>query len=136
VGSSPHAVHRGDATVKYPVRDRDAQYPALFDEVLADAGIAIVVTGIRMPRMNAIMERWARTCRHELLNRTLIWNHAHLLHALREFERHYNQHRPLRQAAPLRPAPEPITEQARILHLDIRRHDRLGGILHEYEHAA
>ena len=92
-----------------------------------------------MPRMNAVMERWVRTCRSELLDRTLIWNHAHLLHALREFETHYNEHRPhrtLRQAGPLRPAPDPITEQARIIHLDVRRRDRLGGTLHEYEHAA
>jgi hypothetical protein len=29
-----------------------------------------LTTGIRMPRMNAIMERWIRTCRHELLDRT------------------------------------------------------------------
>jgi len=33
-------------------------------------------------------------------------------------------------------ASKPITDQARIVHLDIRRHDRLGGTLHEYEHAA
>jgi transposase InsO family protein len=127
------------AAVRFLIRDRDAKFPALFDEVLADAGIAVVLTGIRMPRMNAIMERWVRTWRSELLDRTLIWNHAHLLHTLREFETHYNQHRPhrtLRQAAPLRAAPEPITEQARLIHLDIRRRDRLGGTLHEYEHAA
>ena len=127
------------ATAKYLIRDRDTKFPALFDEVLADARIAVVLSGIRMPRMNSIMERWVRTCRRELLNRTLIWNHIHLLHALREFECHYNEHRPhraLRQAAPSRPKPEPITEQAQILHLDIRRRDRLGGILHEYEHAA
>ncbi len=127
------------SAAKYLIRDRDAKFPATFDEILADAGIAVVLTGIRIPRMNAIMERWVRTCRHELLDRTLVWNHAHLIHALREFETHYNEHRPhrtLHQAAPLRSAPEPITEQARIIHLDIRRHDRLGGILHEYEHAA
>jgi hypothetical protein len=44
------------------------------------------------------------------------------LHALRQFESHYNDHRPhrtLRQAAPLRPVPEPITEPARIIHLDV-----------------
>ena len=76
------------ATVRYLIRDRDAKFPVLFDEVFADAGIAVVVTGIRMPRMNAIMERWVRTCRHELLDRMLIWNQAHLLHALREFESH------------------------------------------------
>jgi len=127
------------AKVRYLIRDRDAKFPALFDEILADAGIAVVLTGIRMPRMNAIMERWVRTCRSELLDRTLIWNHAQLMHALRQFETHYNDHRPhraLRQATPLRPIPEPITGQARIIHLDVRRRDRLGGILHEYDHAA
>ena len=34
--------------------------------------------------MNSIMERWVQTCRHELLDRTLIWNQRHLLHSLRE----------------------------------------------------
>jgi hypothetical protein len=33
--------------------------------------------------MNSIMERWIQTCRRELLDRTLIWNECHLLHALR-----------------------------------------------------
>jgi hypothetical protein len=39
------------------------------------------------------MERWVQTCRFELLDRTLIWNQFHLLHALSEFEGYYNQHR-------------------------------------------
>ena len=89
--------------------------------------------------MNSIMERWVQTCRHELLDRTLIWNQRHLLHALREFEHFCNEHRPhrtLRAAAPLRPLREPITDPERIAHLDVRRRDRLGGTLHEYRHAA
>jgi putative transposase len=45
-------------------------------------------------RGNSIMERWVLTCRRELLDRTLIWNQAHLLHTLREFEQFYNSHRP------------------------------------------
>ncbi|HEV2633522.1 MAG TPA: hypothetical protein VGX23_00145 [Actinocrinis sp.] len=52
---------------------------------------------------------------------------------------HYNNHRPhraLTQAAPLRPNPQPITETAQITNLNVRRRDRLGGTLHEYEHAA
>ena len=40
------------------------------------------------------------------------------------------------QAAPLRAVPAPITDPDRIAHLDIRRNDRLGGIIHEYQHAA
>jgi hypothetical protein len=124
---------------RYVVRDRDGKYPALFDTILADTGIATVLTGVQMPRMNSIMERWIQTCRHELLDRTLIWNQAHLLHALREYETHYNTHRPHRgiaDARPLRPLPQPITEPATITHLRIHRHDRLSGLLHEYQHAA
>ncbi|MEV3923502.1 hypothetical protein AB0K41_21440 [Actinomadura coerulea] len=68
------------------IRDRDGKFPELFDVVMADAGIRVVLTGVRMPRMNAVMERWVRTCRRELLDRILIWNQRHLLHVLREFE--------------------------------------------------
>jgi hypothetical protein len=49
--------------------------------------------------MNSIMERWVQTCRRELLDRTLIWNQQHLLHALHEFERFYNGHRPHQRIA-------------------------------------
>ncbi len=127
------------ATVTYLIRDRDSRYTASFDAVLADSGIATIMTGIRIPRMNAIMKRWIRTCRTELLDRTLILNQAHLLHTLREFETFYNDHRThraLRGAAPHRPLPQPITDSDRLDHLTIRRRDRLGGILHEYHHAA
>jgi hypothetical protein len=39
--------------------------------------------------MNAVMERWVRTCRREPLDRTLIFNQRHLLHVLREYEVFY-----------------------------------------------
>nr|WP_308208326.1 integrase core domain-containing protein [Actinacidiphila cocklensis] len=122
-----------------PHRDREGKFPALFDTILADTGIEIVLSGVRIPRMNAIMERWVHTCRRELLDRTLIWNHRHLLHALREFEQFYNEHRPhqgIANARPLHPLPPPITDPDQIAHLDIRKRDRLGGILHEYRRAA
>jgi hypothetical protein len=51
-----------------------------------------------------------------------------LRHQLAVLQRH--------TAAPLRPLPQPITAPDRLNHLDIRRRDRLGGILHEYRHAA
>jgi transposase InsO family protein len=54
--------------VKYLIRDRDAKYPPLFDAILADAGIRIVLSGVRVPRMNSICERWVLTCRRELLD--------------------------------------------------------------------
>ncbi len=124
---------------RYMIRDRDGKFPAMFDCILADAGVDVVHSGIRMPRMNSIMERWIQTCRRELLDRTLIWNQRHLLHALREFERFYNGHRPhqgIANARPLYALPAEIADPAKMARLDVRRRDRLGGILHEYEHAA
>jgi transposase InsO family protein len=81
------------ARMKFLIRDQDIRYPATFDAVLQAEDIETVQTGVRMPRMNAIMERWVRSCRTELLDRTLVWNQAHLLHALREYEAFYNEHR-------------------------------------------
>ncbi|MFF1737930.1 hypothetical protein [Streptomyces sp. NPDC058247] len=46
-----------NATLTYLIRDRDAKNPALFEQILAAAGIHVVRTGIRIPRMNAITER-------------------------------------------------------------------------------
>ncbi|MDL4814039.1 integrase core domain-containing protein [Actinomadura opuntiae] len=93
---------------RFLTRDRDGKFPGLFDAVLADAGIQTVVSGVRMSRMKAVMERWVQTCRRELLDRTLIWNQRHVLHALREFETFFNQHRPhqgIANARPLKPLP-------------------------------
>jgi transposase InsO family protein len=73
-------------SVRFLILDRDGKFPALFDAVLADADIQVVLSGVRIPRMNAIMERWIKTSRHELLDRTLIWNHQHVLHVLRKYE--------------------------------------------------
>ena len=120
---------------RFLIRDRDAKFPELLDVVLADAGIRVVLTGVRMPRMNAVMERWVQTCRRELPDRTLIWNQCHLLHALPEFETFYNEYRPhqgIANARPLQPLPSAIIEPNQIAHLNIRRRQRPGGILNEY----
>ncbi|AGP59271.1 integrase core domain-containing protein [Streptomyces rapamycinicus] len=99
---------------RFMIRDRDGKFPDLFDAVLRDAGIEVVLSGIQTPRMNSITERWTQTCRRELLDRTLIWNQRHLLHALREFEQFYNGHRPhqgIANARPLHPfLPPPIDD--------------------------
>lgn len=96
---------------RYLIRDRDSKFTAAFDALLTDAGVEVVTTGIHIPRMNSLIERWIQTCRHELLNRTLIWNQTHLLHALREYEQFYNSHRPP-SPRPSRPtAATPPTDQ-------------------------
>lgn len=41
--------------VRFMIRDRDSKFTAAFDAVLADAGLEIVRSGVRVPRMNSIM---------------------------------------------------------------------------------
>jgi len=117
--------------IKFMIRDRGSNFTAAFDAVLADAGIQTVLCSIRTPRMNAIAERWIGGCRRELLDRTLVWNQAHLRRILREYETHHNQHRPhrsLHAAAPLTPLPEPVDPG----HYRVRRQTRVGGLINEY----
>ncbi|MEU7894078.1 integrase core domain-containing protein [Nonomuraea sp. NPDC049152] len=116
--------HPQGCRARYLIRDRDAKFPALMDEILSEAGVQTVLAGIRMPRMNAVMERWVQSCRRELLDRCLLWNERHLRHALREYDQFYNKHRAHQaraQAAPLRTAPDPITDPKRIDDLNVHR---------------
>ena len=125
----------GDATgtrAKFVLHDRDSSFTQAFDAVFEAAAIQEIRSAVQAPRMNSIMERWIGSCRRELLDRTLIWNLRHLMIVLKEYEAFYNSHRPHRtlgQAAPLRPLPELVAD---LEHFRVGRHDRVGGVIHEY----
>jgi transposase InsO family protein len=123
---------------RFLIRDRDAKFTASFDEVFRSEGIRVIRTPVRAPRANAFAERLVGTIRRECLDRMLVFNRRQLETVLAEFVDHYNSHRPhrsLEQAAPLLttrplvPAPSPGRTH-------LRRSDRLGGLIHEYELAA
>jgi transposase InsO family protein len=120
---------------RFLIRDRDAKFTAAFDAVFTAANVTVIKSPVRAPRANAIAERFIGTIRRELLDPILIINQLHATVVLRQYELHYNTHRPHRslgQAAPLRPLPRRTTTE---IH-NVRRHDRLGGLLHEYQQVA
>jgi hypothetical protein len=133
---------------KFLIRDRDTKYVASFDEVFKSEGRKIVKTPVRTPNANAVAERFDRTVRSECLDHILIVNEAHLERVLRSYACHYNGHRPhqgLSQEIPAMERTVPLAvgpaSDARHRHLRrhsglIRRYDRLGGLIHEYERAA
>ena len=103
--------------------------------MFAAIDVQIIKSPVRAPQANAIAERFVGTVRRELLDRILIINQRHAAAVLHEFEHHYNDHRPHRtlgQAAPLRPLPRRTPAAVD----KVRRHDRLGGLIHEYQHVA
>lgn len=117
------------------LRDRDTKFTSAFDTVFAAADVEIIRTPVRAPRANAIAERFVGTVRREVVDHILIINQHDAATVLREFARHYNEHRPHRglgQAAPLRPLPHRASPEIQ----NVRRRDRLGGLIYEYQQVA
>jgi putative transposase len=98
----------------------------------------VIRTPIQAPNANAHAERWVGSVRRECLDRLLIFSRRQLEHVLRVYTRHYNDHRPHRSLA-FRP-PEQADGSANLLRAppypQLNRRDLLGGLIHEYEHAA
>jgi hypothetical protein len=121
----------GDAgtRAKFILHDRDASITQAFDAVFHAAGIRVTRSAVQAPRMNSSTERWIGSCRRELLDRTLIWNLRHLMMVLRDYENFCNSHRPHRTLDQAAPLPDGVTD---LDHFRVRRHDRVGGVIHEY----
>jgi len=131
-----------DVQVRYLIRDRDSKFTRDFDEVFRTEGIRVIKAPVQAPRARAHAERWVGSLRRECLDRLLILGRRHLEGVVRVYTQHYNEHRPHRSLGQRPPLakPPPIDERApnaEPLPFDrIRRRERLGGLLNEYERAA
>jgi putative transposase len=123
--------------VRFLIRDRDRKFTHGFDAVFEAENIRIVRTPIQAPEANGIAERFVRTARSECLDWLLILSARHLEHALTVFIDHYNGWRPHRSLdlAPPNGRTSAAT-RAGMLAITLKRRDRLGGLLHEYERVA
>jgi transposase InsO family protein len=124
-----------DHGFRFLVRDGAGQFTRSFDAVFAGSGITAIRIPPRAPQANAFAERWVRTLRHELLDRTIIWNERQLRRLLEEYLEHYNAHRPHRSLCQRSPSDrDDVTAIGP--GQPIRRHTTCGGLINEYRHAA
>jgi putative transposase len=137
-GAQPHdAAGRGEWPLRLLVHDRDRKFSRAFDDVVRCAGIEVIRTPVQAPNANAFAERWVRTVRNDCLDRIYILGRRHLERVLCVYRKHYNEHRPHR-ALQLLPPNGRNSDEASIPRAAtaIRRHDLLGGLIHEYQQAA
>ncbi|WP_218041323.1 integrase core domain-containing protein [Acrocarpospora macrocephala] len=123
--------------IRFFIRDRDAKFTAVFDEVFSSLGARVIKTPVRAPQAKAIVERWVGTVRRECTDRLLIYDRGHLRRVLQAYERHYNRHRPHR-ARDRRP-PQPPHASAPPSDLDqvrLQRRQVLDGLINQYRRAA
>ncbi|MFI8991511.1 integrase core domain-containing protein [Streptomyces antimycoticus] len=124
-------------SIRYLIRDRGTYFTESFDAVFQAIGTRVVPTLPQAPRMNAIAERWIGSCRREATDHILITGQKHLGLIVNEYAEHYNRHRPHRtlgQRPPdplITPEPRPASDPT-----PVSRHDRLGGLIHEYKQVA
>jgi transposase InsO family protein len=126
---------------RFLIRDRDSKFGREFDEVFRSQGLRVIKAPVRAPQARAHAERWVGSVRRECLDRILIIGRRHLDHVLATYVVHYNKHRPhraLAQRPPLSKLPASDKQPtAEVIDLDrVRRRDRLGGLIHEYQLAA
>jgi putative transposase len=135
--TSAHDLDQRSSPLRFVIHDRDSKFSAAFDEVFKTEGATVIKTPVRAPNANAYAERWVRTIRTECLDHLLIVGRRQLERVLRIYVDHYNHARPHRALGLECPDPPPrsiVLTQARTA--QVRRIDRLGGLLHEYAHAA
>jgi putative transposase len=124
--------------LRFLIHDRDAKFGGGCDHVFQSDGIAVIRTPVQAPDANAHAERWVGSVRRDCHVRPLIFSRRQLEHVLRVYTRHYNQHRPHRALAlhPPEQADGNPTTLRTSTYPQLNRRDLLGGLIHEYEHAA
>ena len=118
---------------RYLILDRDAKYSDAFCGVLAREGIRVIRLPVRSPNLNAFTERFVRSIKEECLSRMIFVRQASLRHAITQYMSHYHGERNHQGLGNRLLQPRADIDKR---HGQIKRRQRLGGMLSYYHRAA
>ena len=119
------------------IRDRDGKYTADLDQMFTNRGITVKPVGPRAPNLNAFVERWIQSLKHEALDPFVVFGPEHFNRIVHEFVTYYHDCRPHQGIgnrlinAAKNDGPLPIVNVRQL-----RSESRLGGLLKTYSRAA
>jgi len=124
-----------DATPKYLIFDRAANFSSEVAGTIKSFGIEPKRTSFRSPWQNGVAERFVGNCRRDLLDHVIVLNERHLKRLMAEYVRYYHDdrtHLGLAKQTPANRTPIRSTCPAsRVISMP-----RLGGLHHRYDLAA
>ena len=114
---------------RYLIHDRDTKFTQAFDELLKASGVEPVLLPPRSPNLNAHCERFVRSIKEEALNGVLMLGERSLHYIIHQYLVHYHterNHQGLGNQL-LVPTAADGNHSGQV-----RRRDRLGGLLRYY----
>jgi transposase InsO family protein len=119
------------ASHKFLLFDRDSKFGKDVVSFVKEMGSLPVRTAFRSPWRNGVAERWAGSCRRDLLDHVIVLNERHLKRLMAEYIRYYHHDRTHLWLAKDTPLTRPIESNAPSGSI-VRYFPRLGGLHHRY----
>jgi putative transposase len=117
---------------RYIILDRDAKFGEEVTDLLTAGGVNPTRISPASPWQNGIAERWAGSCRRELLDHLIVFNEAHLRRLVRDYISYYHAdriHDSLEKDSPAhRYVASKPCQSARVVSFS-----RAGGLHHRYD---
>jgi hypothetical protein len=114
---------------RYLLHDRDSTFTQVFDGLLQDSGVEPLVLPARSPNLNAHCERFIRSSKEEALSQMVLLGERALYDTIQQCLAHYHAERNHPGLANQLITPESALGSHSG---QVRRRDRLGGLLRYY----
>jgi len=123
---------------KFLLRDHDAKFGTVFDDVAKGAGVRVIRTPVMAPKANAHRERLIGSVRRECVDHLLVFGEDHLRRVLEQYRDYYNTCRPHQGIGQRSPDTfdRPARAPQRVAPQQVIACPVLGGLHHDYRTAA